>query len=145
MSLTSDGFSTSCQRSPLGHRSSNGSWLDSVAIDIPPRTEIIPPGQIQRTVYFVIAGEVHVVGDEDSVTLSRGWLFGEVAWLLDQPRSRRVVAGPEGATVLGFSLGELEAATADSAPGTSELYRFVARDLARRLVGATGATGAAEP
>ena len=58
-------------------------------------------GERSDHMYLIISGDVRVMPkDKEPVELHAPQAFGEMALLLDQPRSADVVAGPNGATLL---------------------------------------------
>jgi predicted GNAT family N-acyltransferase len=75
----------------------------SHVLDLAPGDCLILRGQVLRTMYVVLAGAVEVRdGTGWTRTVGRGEVVGEIAFLLDRPRTRDVYAGPDGATVLSL-------------------------------------------
>jgi len=108
---------------------------ESFAIRIPPGLTLISPDQYQRTVYVVAEGSVDVLSAGARVGGSGpGAVVGEVAFLLGTARMNQVVAGRDGAFVLGFSSAALTDAVERDPEIGAGLYRALAVNLAHKLL-----------
>lgn len=100
---------------------------------LPPGHVLIREGEQSRIAYFLYAGRAVVYKDTDSGRrplgeLTEGQLFGEMAYLLDEPRTASVVADTE-LTVLALPPAIMEELMQHSAP----LSRRIIDTLCQRL------------
>jgi len=96
--------------------------------DEPTRTVLAPgerlfrEGDVGELVFFVEAGSVDLVRDlaeggfDHVATIGPSGYFGELAPLLQLPRSASAQGGPDGATVLGLTLAKFRSQTKAGSP-----------------------------
>jgi hypothetical protein len=93
---------------------------------------VIAAGDGGRFLGFVLDGVVEVRADERVVRmLGEGELFGEIALVLDRPRTADIVAAGDDTRVLLLSQTALTRLS--SGPDQAQVWRNVAKVLARRL------------
>jgi hypothetical protein len=94
---------------------------------------IVKQGGTGHSVFVVLDGELDARDGEHLVgTLRPGDVFGESAFLLQQPRTLDVVAVEHRTRVLCLSERVLRTATADDAQLAAKLYANISKTLCRR-------------
>lgn len=99
---------------------------------------VIKKGQVAKTVYVPLSGDLHVRNGEQLVAIvQKGEMLGEQAFLLGERRTVDVYAGSDGCQVL--SLDERNLRTMIETPGriAAILLLNMSRALARRLAQTT--------
>ena len=96
---------------------------------------VLKKGGIARNIFVVLDGTLEV-RDEGRVVgvLTRGEVFGEIAFLLEQPRGLDVFAATDGARVLSLSEGTLRKMIADDPVVAAKLLFNISRMLCLRLL-----------
>ena len=96
---------------------------------------ILKRGGVARNIFVVLDGTLEVRdGDRVVGVLSRGEVFGEIAFLLERPRGLDVYAATDGARVLSLSEGTLRKMIADDPIVAAKLLFNVSRMLCLRLI-----------
>ncbi|MEA1916335.1 MAG: cyclic nucleotide-binding domain-containing protein [Campylobacterota bacterium] len=93
-------------------------------------------GQKSKDIYFVLAGEVAVVlpqlKNKVVAKIIGGNMFGEMAFITDEPRSATVVVNKEPTTIIKFGIDTDKHNDMFSYP-FSMLYKNIALDLTRKI------------
>jgi hypothetical protein len=99
---------------------------------------VLKKGGVARNMFVVLDGTLEVRdGDELVRVMSPGDVFGEIAFLLGQPRSADVYAATDGVRVLSLSEGTIRKLI-ESDPGVAaRLLLNISRILCRRLLQST--------
>jgi hypothetical protein len=96
---------------------------------------VLKKGGVARNIFVVLDGTLEVRdGDRMVGVLSRGEVFGEIAFLLERPRGLDVYAATDGARVLSLSEGTLRKMIADDPVVAAKLLFNVSRMLCLRLI-----------
>jgi CRP-like cAMP-binding protein len=97
---------------------------------------VLKKGGVARNMFVVLEGTLEARdGDELLRVMSRGDVFGEIAFLLDQPRSADVYAATDGVRVLSLSEGTIRKLID---PGVAaRLMLNISKMLCRRLLQST--------
>ena len=96
---------------------------------------VLKKGGVARNIFVVLDGTLEVRdGDRVIGVLSRGEVFGEIAFLLERPRGLDVYAATDGARVLSLSEGTLRKMIADDAVVAAKLLFNVSKMLCLRLI-----------
>jgi hypothetical protein len=96
---------------------------------------VLKKGGVARNIFVVLDGTLEVRdGDRVVGVLSRGEVFGEIAFLLERPRGLDVYAATDGARVLSLSEGTLRKMIADDAVVAAKLLFNVSKMLCLRLI-----------
>ena len=99
---------------------------------------VLKKGGAARNVFVVLDGTLEVRDDERVVAvLSRGDVFGEMAFLLERPRGLDIYAATDDARVLSLSEGTLRKMIAEDAVVAAKLLLNISRMLCLRLVKST--------
>jgi hypothetical protein len=97
--------------------------------------EVIRKGAMDRTMFVVLSGSVEVrTGNEVVAALSAGEVLGELSFLLQSERLAHVYAVTDDVRILALSEGTLRQLLADEPLLAAQLYRNLARIVARRMV-----------
>jgi predicted GNAT family N-acyltransferase len=100
--------------------------------------QVLKKGGAARNVFVVLGGTLEVRDGERVVAvLSPGEVFGEMAFLLEQPRGLDIYAATDDAKVLSLSEGTLRKMIAEDAVIAAKLLLNISRMLCVRLVQAT--------
>ena len=109
----------------------------SHVIDVDPGQVLIRRGQVTRTMYLALAGSLEVRDGGHLVRmLGPGSCVGEIAFLLRRPRTLDVVAGPDGARLLGLHEPALRDLVEARSHAAAILLLNLASSLAEQLAGA---------
>jgi hypothetical protein len=96
---------------------------------------VLKQGGSSRNMFVVLEGGLEVRDAEEAVaTLGPGEVFGEVAFLLEQPRSMDVYATSDGTRILSLSEGLVREMIDDDATVAAQLLLNVAKMLCVRLL-----------
>lgn len=96
---------------------------------------VLKKGGVARNIFVVLDGTLEVRdGDRVVGVLSRGEVFGEIAFLLERPRGLDVYAATDGARVLSLSEGTLRKMVAEDAVVAAKLLFNVSKMLCLRLI-----------
>jgi hypothetical protein len=96
---------------------------------------VLKKGGVARNIFVVLDGTLEVRdGDRVVGVLSRGEVFGEIAFLLERPRGLDVYAATDRARVLSLSEGTLRKMIADDAVVAAKLLFNVSKMLCLRLI-----------
>ena len=100
--------------------------------------QVLKKGGAARNVFVVLGGTLEVRDDERVVAvLSRGDVFGEMAFLLERPRGLDIYAATDAARVLSLSEGTLRKMIAEDAVVAAKLLLNISKMLCARLIKAT--------
>ncbi len=110
----------------------------------PPQANIVSANEAGDELYIVQAGTVEVWGDPENpgqaaryprrvATMRPGQIVGEMAVLEQERRSHDLIAGPEGATVLGLTRKRLLALCEDDAVLGTRLLWNISRAVSQRV------------
>ncbi|MCJ7670817.1 MAG: cyclic nucleotide-binding domain-containing protein [Acidimicrobiia bacterium] len=100
--------------------------------------QVLKKGGAARNVFVVLGGTLEVRDDERVVAvLSRGEVFGEMAFLLEQPRGLDIYAATDDVKILSLSEGTLRKMIAEDAVVAAKLLLNISRMLCVRLVQST--------
>jgi hypothetical protein len=111
----------------------------SYVLDLAHGDPLIRAGQITRTVYLILSGELEARDGSRVVrTMGAGELVGEVAFVLNAQRSLDVVVRSETASVLGLHEPTLRAMMDTHSRAAAVLIWNICEVLARRLATAGG-------
>ena len=106
----------------------------SYMIELERDIRLISRGQMTRTVYLVLDGELEARGGEGAVrVMTRGDTVGEIAFLLHDARTLDVVVSSERATVLGLHEPTLRLLIDSDARAAARLLWNFCETLAQRL------------
>ena len=95
---------------------------------------MLKKGGVARNIFVVLAGTLEVRdGDKVVAVLREGEAFGEMAFLLEQPRWADTYAVADGTRVLSLSEHTLRQMIADDPTLAAKLLMNIARMLAVRL------------
>ncbi len=95
---------------------------------------VLKKGGVARTVFVLLDGTLEVRDDDRVVAVLReGDVFGEMAFLLQQPRVADTYAATDGTRILGLSERTLRAMIADDPTVAAKLLMNLAKMLAVRL------------
>jgi hypothetical protein len=104
-------------------------------IECRPGDRVLKRGGSARNIFVVLEGTLEVRDGERIVgVLSPGDAFGEMAFLLDRPRSFDVDAATENARILSLSEGSLRKMIADDATVAAKLLLNLSKMLCVRLI-----------
>jgi CRP-like cAMP-binding protein len=96
---------------------------------------VLKKGGVARNMFVVLEGTLEVRDGADTVAvLAPGDVFGEMAFLLERPRSRDVYAATDGVRVLSLSESNLRELIASDAPIAAQLLLNVSKMLCIRLL-----------
>ena len=97
---------------------------------------VLKRGGVARNIFVVLDGMLEARSDNGEVVgvLTAGDVFGEVAFLLEQPRSLDVVAVAEHTRVLSLSEGTIRKMIAEDPVFAAKLLLNVSKMLCFRLV-----------
>jgi CRP-like cAMP-binding protein len=96
---------------------------------------VLKKGGVARNIFVVLDGTLEVRDHERVVgVLSRGEVFGEIAFLLERPRGLDVFAATDRARVLSLSEKTLRKMIADDPVVAAKLLFNVSRMLCLRLI-----------
>jgi Cyclic nucleotide-binding domain/Acetyltransferase (GNAT) domain len=99
---------------------------------------VLKKGGAARNVFVVLGGTLEVRDEERVVAvLSRGDVFGEMAFLLERPRALDIYAATDGVRVLSLSEGTLRKMIAEDAVVAAKLLLNISRMLCARLIKST--------
>lgn len=111
----------------------------SLVLDCKAGDYLIRKGQVLRTVFIVLSGELEVVeGDHVLHRAIPGEVLGEVAFLLGTKRTRDVRAASDGVRVLALSDRSLKMMIDADSRGAALLLLNLSRSLASKLAFGTG-------
>jgi hypothetical protein len=100
--------------------------------------QVLKKGGAARNVFVVLGGTLEVRDEERVVAvLSRGDVFGEMAFLLERPRGLDIYAATDAVRVLSLSAGTLRKMIAEDAVVAAKLLLNISRMLCARLIKAT--------
>jgi hypothetical protein len=107
----------------------------STIIDCAAGDRVLKRGGTARNIFVVLDGTLEV-RDNDTIinVLTAGDAFGEVAFLLEQPRSFDVDAAKDGSRVLSLSEGALRTMIAEDADLAAKLLLNLSRLLCAKLI-----------
>ena len=95
---------------------------------------LIRAGHASRTLYVILEGALEVwVGDSVVAVLSRGNVFGEIAFLIDARRTADVIAAQDGVRVLALSEATLSRLISTEAELAAKLLLNLSRALCYKL------------
>lgn len=107
-------------------------------IDVAPGCHLIGQGQVTRTMYVLLGGEVQYwAGPRHLANAQIGEVAGDVAFLLRTPRTINVVAGPGGARVLSLNEPALRSVMESHSQAAAILLLNLCRMLAARVAART--------
>ncbi|HEV2311160.1 MAG TPA: cyclic nucleotide-binding domain-containing protein [Acidimicrobiia bacterium] len=107
---------------------------------------LLKEGGSSHNLFVVLDGNLEVRDHERPVgVVSCGEIFGEVAFLLDQPRSVDVYAATDGTRVLSLSEGTLRKMIAEDSPVAAKLMLNTSKMLCMRLIRADQLARLGEP
>jgi hypothetical protein len=99
---------------------------------------VLKKGGAARNVFVVLDGTLEVRDEERVVAvLSRGEVFGEMAFLLERPRGLDIYAATDAVRVLSLSEGTLRKMIAEDGVVAAKLLLNISRMLCLRLVKST--------
>jgi CRP-like cAMP-binding protein len=99
---------------------------------------ILKKGGVARNMFVVLEGTLEARdGDKLLRVMSRGDVFGEIAFLLGQPRSADVYAATEGVRVLSLSEGTIRTLIDSDPSVAARLMLNISKMLCRRLLQST--------
>ena len=99
---------------------------------------VLKKGGAARNVFVVLDGTLEVRDDERVVAvLSRGDVFGEMAFLLERPRAFDIYAATDAVRVLSLSEGTLRKMIAEDAVVAAKLLLNISKMLCARLIKST--------
>ncbi|MEM7135982.1 MAG: cyclic nucleotide-binding domain-containing protein [Myxococcota bacterium] len=103
-------------------------------IDCAPRDRVVAQGSVTRNMFVVLEGTFEVRDGERLLrVLSPGDVFGEIAFLLERPRSADVIAATNG-RILALSEGTLRKAIANDPEVAARLLLNVSKILCQRML-----------
>jgi len=98
--------------------------------------QVLKQGNVAHNMFVVLEGELEVrVKDKAVARLERGDLLGEVAFLLDIPRSADVYAITDGTTVLSLSETTVREHIEEDPKVAAQMMLNIAKILCQKLVG----------
>ncbi len=98
---------------------------------------VLKAGGVARNMFVVLDGTLEVRdGDTTVQVLGPGDVFGEMAFLLEQPRTKDVYAATEGVRILSLSEGTLRKAIESEPEIAATLLLNISKMLCLRLMGA---------
>ncbi len=107
----------------------------STIIECAARDRVLKRGGTARKIFVVLDGTLEVRDDDTIVNvLSAGDVFGEVAFLLEQPRSFDVHAATDGTRILSLSEGALRKIIAEDANLAAKLLLNLSKLLCVKLI-----------
>jgi CRP-like cAMP-binding protein len=110
----------------------------STIIECAPCDRVLMRGGTARNIFVVLDGTLEVRdGDRIVSVLSAGDVFGELAFLLEQPRSFDVDAATEGTRVLSLSEGAVRKMIAEDATLAAKLLLNLSKLLCVKLIRAS--------
>jgi len=97
---------------------------------------VLKRGGTARNMFVVLDGTLEVRDDDGTIVnvLSRGDAFGEMAFLLERPRSFHVDAVTDDTRILSLSEGALRTMIGDDAPMAAKLLLNLAKVLCVKLI-----------
>ena len=97
---------------------------------------VLTRGGTVRNIFVVLSGTLEVRNDEGRVinVLRAGDAFGEMAFLLERPRSFDVFSATDGTRVLSLSEGALRKMIAEDATIAAKLLLNLSKMLCVRLI-----------
>jgi hypothetical protein len=124
-----DGLSDEEAERCLGH---------SNIIECGPGDRVLKRGGVARNMFVVLEGTLEARdGDKLLRVMSRGDVFGEIAFLLGQPRSADVYAATDGVRVLSLSEGTIRTLIDSDPSVAARLMLNISKMLCRRLLQST--------
>lgn len=103
-------------------------------IDVAPDDHLIRHGQVTRTMYVLLSGELQYwAGQVHLGNATIGEAAGDVAFFLRRPRTIDVIAGPDGARVLTLNEPALRNLMRSRSPAAAILLLNLCRMLAERV------------
>jgi hypothetical protein len=110
----------------------------STIIECAAGDRVLKRGGTARNIFVVLAGTLEVRdGDAIVNVLSAGEAFGEMAFLLERPRSHDVDAATDGTRILSLSEGAVRALIADDPTLAAKVLLNLARVLCVKLIRTT--------
>jgi CRP-like cAMP-binding protein len=111
----------------------------STIVECDARDRVLKRGGSARNVFVVLEGTLEVRDADGSIinVLTAGDVFGEMAFLLEQPRSFDVDAATSGTRILSLSEGAMRTMIADDAPLAAKVLLNVAKLLCVKLLRAS--------
>jgi hypothetical protein len=110
----------------------------STIIECAAGDRVLKRGGTARNIFVVLAGTLEVRdGDRIVSVLSAGDVFGELAFLLEQPRSFDIVAATNGTRVLSLSEGALRRMIGEDATLAAKLLLNLSKLLCVKLIRAS--------
>lgn len=108
--------------------------VHSHIIDVAPDDHLIRHGQVTRTMYVLLGGELQYWADRRHLAdAAIGEAVGDVAFFLRSPRTIDVIAGPVGARVLTLNEPSLRGVMESHSPAAAILLFNLCRMLAQRI------------
>jgi hypothetical protein len=96
---------------------------------------VLKKGGAARNVFVVLDGTLEVRDDDRVVgVLTRGDVFGEMAFLLERPRAMDIYAATDDARILSLSEGTLRKMIAEDAVVAAKLLLNISKMLCARLI-----------
>ena len=106
----------------------------SNVIECTPGDRVLKKGGVARNVFVVLNGTLEVRSDDHVVAVLReGDVFGELAFLLEQPRAADTYAIEDGTRILSLSEKTLRQMIADDPTVAAKLLMNIARMLSVRI------------
>jgi hypothetical protein len=107
----------------------------STIIDCRAGDRVLKKGGVARNLFVVLDGTLEV-RDEDGIhaVLSKGDVFGEMAFLLERPRTRDVYAAADGTRILSLSEAQLKKLTDTDPAIAAHLLLNISKMLCLRLL-----------
>jgi membrane protein len=114
----------------LDQRQASAILLERYARDLAPGATLFRQGDAGAAMYYILAGSIELLAGGEKLRVMRaGEYFGEMAMLLEAPRTATAQAGPEGARLATIERGNFELILREN----PHIVRGLLKEMADRL------------
>jgi CRP-like cAMP-binding protein len=95
---------------------------------------VIKEKEVTKSMFYILLGEVEVIKHNKIIaTLNKQTIFGEIASLLNQPRSATIIASKENTTIIEFEI-DFNLMKGELGYYFAIIYKNLAIELAKKLL-----------